>query len=118
MVVLPDRTERNQLRQVMMKAQEREVMTREEAGFVIALVERFRADIEKKIKQLNVLQGEIGQLQTNERIVVELIESMVAAAERDIARQETMNRLREAREKSSEEEKEQKAKAPEESEDH
>lgn len=96
--MLENRTERNKLRSVVMNAEEREIMTKEEAGFVVSLVERFRNDIEKKIKQLHVLQGEISQLKTNEMIIVELIENMVSAAERDIARQETMNKLRAARE--------------------
>jgi DNA invertase Pin-like site-specific DNA recombinase len=96
--MLQDRSERNKLRRVVMNAEDREIISKEEAGFVVALVERFRVDIEKKIKQLHVLQGEIEQLKTNEAIIVDLIENMVAAAERDLARQETMNKLKAARE--------------------
>lgn len=95
--MLEDRGQRNKLRSVVMNAEDRKVMTREEAGFVVSLVERFRADVEKKVKQLNILQGEIAQLKINEQIIVELIENMIAAAERDIARQETMRKLKEAR---------------------
>jgi hypothetical protein len=55
-------------------------------------------DIEKKIKQLHVLQGEISQLKSNEAIIVDLVENMISAAERDLARQETMTKLKAARE--------------------
>ena len=112
--MLEDRAQRNKLRHIVMNAEKREVMTKEEAGFVISLVERFRGDIEKKVKQLHLLQGEINQLKTNEQVIVNLIENMVSAAERDIARQETMARLKEAREVEEERERALKAKAPEE----
>ena len=97
MVDLPMREERNTLRQVIIKAQNDDVMTQEEAGFVITLIERFRKDIEKKEKLLLTLQGEISQLRTNEQVIIQLIESMISAAERDLARQETMQKLKEAR---------------------
>ena len=74
------------------------VISKEEAGFIVSLVDRFRNDIEKKIKQHHILQGEIAQLKINEQIIIDLIQNMVAAAERDIARQETMRKLKEARE--------------------
>lgn len=96
--MLDSREERNRLRQVVLNAEDREIITKEEVGFVVALAERFRNDIEKKVKQLHVLQGEIAQLKVNEQIIVEIIENMVAAAERDLARQETMNKLKAARE--------------------
>lgn len=96
--MLEDRGDRNKLRTIVMNAEDSKVMSKEEAGFVVALVERFRVDIEKKIKQMNILQGEIGQLKVNEQIIIELIENMISAAERDIARQETMRKLKEARE--------------------
>lgn len=95
--MLEERVERNKLRQVIFTANEKDAVTKEEAGFVIALVERFRSDIEKKIKQLHVLQGEIAQLRANEQIIIDLIENIVSAAERDLARQETMNKLKAAR---------------------
>jgi len=98
MVDLPQREDRNKLRYVVQKAQRDMVMTQEEAGFVITLVERFRKDQDKKEKQLLTIQGELNQLRINEQIIVQLIESMVSAAERDIARQETMVKLKEARE--------------------
>jgi len=110
--MLEDRTERNKLRHAVINAEKREIITKEEAGFIISLVERFRLDIEKKVKQLHMLQGEIGQLKTNEQIIVNLIENMTAAAERDIARQETMARLKESREIQRQREAEQKAQSP------
>lgn len=96
--MLEDRAERNKLRKVVMNAEDREIITKEEAGFVVSLVERFRSDIEKKIKQLHVIQGEIAQLKNNEAIILDLVENMVAAAERDLARQESISRLKAARE--------------------
>ena len=96
--MLQDRGERNKLRHVVMNAEEREVITKEEAGFIVTLVERFRSDIEKKVKQLHALQGELSQLKANEQIIVELVQNMVAAAERDLARQATLNKLKAARE--------------------
>ena len=102
MVVLEDRKERNTLRQAIMKAEDRKIISRDEAGFVITLVERFRSDIEKKIKQMNVLQGELSQLHANETVIINLIDNMVKAAERDLARQDTMRRIKEAKEGSAE----------------
>lgn len=96
--MLEERTERNKLRSIVLNAEDREIITKEEAGFIVSLVERFRLDIEKKIKQLHVLQGEISQLKSNEAIIVDLVENMISAAERDLARQETMNKLKAARE--------------------
>jgi hypothetical protein len=111
-IMLEDRSERNKLRKVVMNAEDREIITKEEAGFVVSLVERFRSDIEKKIKQLHVIQGEIAQLKSNELIILDLIENMVAAAERDLARQESVNRLKAAREVQDERRKALKDKTP------
>lgn len=98
MVDLDNRADRNKLRHVVMNAEDREILGKEEAGFIVSLVERFRNDIEKKIKQLHVLTGEIAQLKANEQVIINLVENMVAAAERDIARRETMDKLKAARE--------------------
>ncbi|HLD90953.1 MAG TPA: hypothetical protein VI911_08075 [Patescibacteria group bacterium] len=89
-----DRDERNRLRKVMMKAEEEKLMSRSEAGFVVTLIERFRQEIEKKQRQLSLLQGELGQLRANEKIIVDLVDSIIRAAERDKARQATMLKLR------------------------
>ena len=98
MVDLELREERNKLRGVVISATQNEIITREEAGFVLTLVDRFRNDIAKKEKQALLLQGEISQLRANEQIIVQLIEGLVSAAERDIARRETAQKLREGRE--------------------
>lgn len=98
MVDLPSRSERNKLRQIVGLAEQNEVMTKEEAGFVISLIEKFRVDIEKKVREALILEGQIAQLKNNEQIIVQLIESMIAAAERDAARRATMEKLKEARE--------------------
>lgn len=92
--MLEDRVQRNRLREIVIKAERNSVVTKEEAGFVTTLVNRFRADIEKKIKQLHVLQGEISQLKINEQIIINLIENMIAAAERAKARQDTIDKIR------------------------
>ena len=118
MLDIDNRTDRNELRKVVLNAEDRQIMTKEEAGFVVSLVERFRTDIEKKVKQLHVLQGEISQLRTNETIIVELITNMIAAAERDIARQETQNKLKAAREVKEERRQALREKTPSESADH
>ena len=96
--MLEQRQDRNKLRSVVLNAEERKVISREEVGFIVTLVERFRSDIEKKIKQLNILSGEISQLKVNEQIIIDLVENMISAAERDVARQETMRKLKDARE--------------------
>jgi len=96
--MLEERHERNKLRSVVMKARERKLLSQEEIGFVVTLTERFRADIEKKVKQLHLLQGEISQLKNNEQVIINVVESLISAAERDIARQETMENLKNARE--------------------
>ena len=97
--MLESREERSKLRHIITSAEQKSVITKEEAGFIVVLVERFRTDIEKKIETLNVLRGEISQLKINEKIILDLINNMIAAAERDTARQETMDRLKETREK-------------------
>lgn len=95
---LDNRVNRNKIRVAIQKAQRDDLLSQSEAGFIITLVERFRGDIEKKVKLLHQLQGEINQLKNNEKIIINLIENIVAASERDKARQETFNKIREARE--------------------
>lgn len=92
--MLKDRAERNRLRQVIMAAEKKKIVTKEEIGFIVSLVERFRNDLDKKMKQLNMLQGEIMQLQYNEQVIMNLIENMVAAAERAYERQKKFDDLR------------------------
>jgi hypothetical protein len=104
-----NRKDANRLRHIVDRAAREKIITKEEVGFIVTLIERFRADIDKKIKQLHVLQGEIAQLKSNEQIIINLIESMIAAAERQLARQATMERIKgmkEEKAKSDEEENE------------
>jgi len=89
-----NRKDANRLRHIVDRAAREKIITKEEVGFIVTLIERFRADIDKKIKQLHVLQGEIAQLKSNEQIIINLIESMIAAAERQLARQATMERIK------------------------
>lgn len=101
--MLESREGRNKLRHTIMDAEQKKVITKEEVGFIIVLIERFRADIEKKIETLNILRGEISQLKINEKIILDLVNNMIAAAERDIARQETMTKLKETKKKNIDE---------------
>jgi hypothetical protein len=94
---------RRNVRKAVMKARDNEVLTGSDAGFIVTLVERFRSDVEKKIKQVHVLQGEIAQLKTNEKIIVDLIENIIAASERDKARRETAAKIRGLREGATDE---------------
>ena len=92
--MLKDRAERNRLRQVIMAAEKKKIVTQEEIGFIVALIERFRADGDKKMRQLNVLQGELAQLQYNEQIVMSLVENMISAAERALEREKKFNDMK------------------------
>jgi len=100
--MLDSRIDRNKLRNVVDNAAKRKIITKEEVGFIVTLIERFRADIENKVRQVHMLQGEIAQLKNNEQIIVNLIESMIAAAERQIARQATMEKIKGMRQDKSE----------------
>jgi hypothetical protein len=89
-----DRTERNALREIVFKAEQSKVVTKSEAGFVLTLVDRFRGDIERKQRQVMVLQGELAQLRANEKIICDVIDNIIRAAERDEERRRTADRLR------------------------
>jgi len=102
--MLDSRVDRNKLRNVVDNAAKRKIIGKEEVGFIVTLIERFRADIEGKVRQVHMLQGEIAQLKNNEQIIVNLIESMIAAAERQIARQATMEKIKGMRQAKSESE--------------
>ena len=115
--MLEGRAQRNKLRHIIMNAEQREIITKEEVGFIVTLVERFRADIEKKTKHLHVLQGELSQLKLNEQIIIDLIKNMISAAERDIVRQETMAKLKEVREKEARQKAEKDLATPDDQED-
>ena len=95
----------NMLRSIIDKADDKSILSKSEIGFIIQLVEKFRADIEKKVRLSQIIQGEISQLKANEKIIIDLISNIIAAAERDEARQETMDAIRDARSESEEEEK-------------
>lgn len=166
--MLKDRAERNKLRHTVLKAEKKEIISSEEVGFIVSLVERFRGqidkkttklnllkgqlaqlkenrllisetkneknlsetrlanaflgkfigDLEKKSEQLEIMKGELAQLRANEASIIDLISSLIKAKERDIARQETFAKLREAREVENQRHKERKKKnAPKEQED-
>jgi hypothetical protein len=86
--MLKDRAERNRLRQAIMAAEKNKLVSKEEIGFIVTLVERFRSELDKKQKAADILQGEIAQLRFNESIIMNLIENMIAAAERAQQRQQ------------------------------
>jgi len=84
----------NMLRSIIDKAEDKSILSKSEIGFIIQLVEKFRVDIEKKIKLSQIIQGEINQLKANEKIIIDLISNIIAASERDEARQATMDAIR------------------------
>jgi len=90
----PNRAEDSKLRSILFKAEEKKLVSKEEIGFITALVNRYRSDMERKVKQLYTIQGEIAQLKNNELMIVNMLENVIAAADRDEARQETMKRIR------------------------
>jgi hypothetical protein len=92
--MLKDIEDYNRLRDIIGNAATKEVITSEEVGFIITLTERFRADIDTKLKQLYMLQGEITQLKNNEQIIINLVENMIGAAERHKANQEAMDKIK------------------------
>ncbi len=89
-----DRGQRNTLRAAMMKAEENKLINQDEAGFIIALVERFRQDIELKRRKMLTLQGELGQLLANEKIIIAMVENITLAAERDKDRRSKLAKLK------------------------
>lgn len=115
--IIEGRVERNKLREIIFAAEEERVITKEEVGFIVTLVERFRADIEKKFKQIHIIQGEINQLKVNEQTIVSIVQNLISSAERDKARRETMTKLKEGRKIELERERHRKAKAPSEQDD-
>ncbi len=92
--MLKERAERNRLRQVIMAAEKKKVVSQEEIGFIVTLVERFRVDLDTKMRQMSILQGEIAQLKYNEQVIMTLIENMISAAERALERQEKFDKIR------------------------
>ena len=82
------------LRTVANKALKAEIMTEEEDGFITALIKKYRMEIESKLKQADILRGQIIQLQQNEKMIVDLLDNLVKAAERSKARDEAVERVR------------------------
>jgi len=148
--MLEDRAERNRVRHTILKAEKDEIITKDEVAFIIGLIENGRKEIEKKVRaltmlkgelnqlkqdrevlttsmkegplagkktklvglistkfdsdidkkkvQIDAMRGEVAQLKSTEQAIVGVIENLSKAKERDIARQETSKKLREARE--------------------
>ncbi|RLI52718.1 MAG: hypothetical protein DRO87_12765, partial [Candidatus Thorarchaeota archaeon] len=76
----PNRAEDSKLRSILFKAEEKKLVSKEEIGFITALVNRYRSDMERKVKQLYTIQGEIAQLKNNELMIVNMLENVIAAA--------------------------------------
>jgi len=72
-----------------------EVISQEEAGFIVTLANRFREDIERKSRAMLALQGEIAQLKANEKVILDIVSNMVAAQKRADDRERTMRELKE-----------------------
>ena len=95
MSILDDTDARNELREVLFNAQDSGVLTEGESGFVLSLAKRFKADIDKKEKQVQRMVGEVNQLKINLDVIVDMIKNLMAAEERAKARIETAKKLRE-----------------------
>lgn len=88
-------TEMNSFRQVIDNARDSEVITQEEAGFIVTLAKRFREDIERKSRAMMALQGEIAQLKANEKVIIDIVQSLMAAQQRAEERDRTMREIKE-----------------------
>lgn len=73
-IVFQDKESMNMFRKVIDKAMDEDVITEEEAVFVVKLVERFRKNIESRVRQIYSLKGEIELLKNNETDLVEIAE--------------------------------------------
>jgi hypothetical protein len=91
----------NRIGPTLSKAVSSEAISQEELGFIQALIEKFRGDLDKKTNQLHILTGEMSQLRANENVIVALLENMIAAAERDRERREAAMEIRDQKDISS-----------------
>ena len=91
------RPDMNKLRKTIMNAQDEKVISAEEAGFIVTIANRFRADIEKKTRAMYALQGEIAQLRTNEQVIIELVNNLVGAQRRADDRAKTLHDMKQAK---------------------
>ena len=96
--LLEQRADMNKLRNIINNAQDKRVISKEEAGFIVLLANRFRDDIERKTRAMLALQGEISQLRANEQIIMDIVKNLVAAQERADAREKTVQEIRKAKE--------------------
>ena len=93
-MTIQDEANRAKLDNLMTKATTNDAMSHEEVGFAVLLVERFRADLDAKLDKIKVIEGEINQLRTNERIITEIVKNLVAAADRETERLRAEKELR------------------------
>jgi len=87
----------NKFRSIIDSARDDEVISSEEAGFIVMLAKRFRQDIERKSKAMIALQGEIAQLKANEKIIIDIVQSLVAAQQRANERDKIMKEIKESK---------------------
>jgi len=100
--LLDDSGKLNKIRGAIMNAQDNKVISKEEAGFIVTLANKFRDDIERKTRALYALQGEISQLRTNEQVIVDIVNNLVSAQQRADDRQRTVNEIRRAKDEAKE----------------
>ena len=100
--LLDDSGKLNKIRGAIMNAQDNKVISKEEAGFIVTLANKFRDDIERKTRALYALQGEISQLRTNEQVIVDIVNNLVSAQQRADDRQRTVNEIRKAKDEAKE----------------
>lgn len=82
-VIFKDKESMNIFRGIVDKALVEDIITEQEALFSLKLADRFRASIEKTIKKLYSLQGEIARLKENEDDIFGVAEDLVSAAPLD-----------------------------------
>ena len=82
-VIFKDKESMNMFRGIVDKALVEDVITEQEALFSLKLADRFRSSIEKTIKKLYSLQGEIARLKENEGDIFGVAEDLVSAAPLD-----------------------------------
>lgn len=100
--LLDDSNKMGKIRQAIMNAQDNNVISKEEAGFIVTLANRFRDDIERKTRALLALQGEIAQLRANEQIIIEIVNNLVSAQKRADDRARTINDIKQAKREAKE----------------
>lgn len=88
-VIFKDKESMNKFRSIVDKALVEDIITAKEALFAVKLADRFRYSIEKTIKKLYSLQGEIARLKENEGDIIGVAEEMVENSSDDVVDDES-----------------------------